>query len=49
MVEEAGVAAENPPTLGKQLVKFITCGCESWSDEFVPAHVEHVYQKIIRL
>jgi hypothetical protein len=27
-VEEAGVPAE-PPTMGKQLVNFITCGCES--------------------
>jgi hypothetical protein len=29
VVEEAGVHGENPPTLGKQLVYFITCGCES--------------------
>jgi hypothetical protein len=28
VVEEAGVPAE-PPTMGKQLVNFITCGCES--------------------
>jgi hypothetical protein len=28
VVEEAGVPGE-PPTMGKQLVNFITCGCES--------------------
>jgi hypothetical protein len=27
MVEEA--TRREPPTLGKQLVKFVTCGCES--------------------
>jgi hypothetical protein len=30
MVEEAGV-----PTMGKQLIKFITCGCESSASFFV--------------
>jgi len=27
-MEEGGVP-EEPPTMGKQLVSFITCGCES--------------------
>jgi hypothetical protein len=30
VVEEAGVPGENhAPTMGKQLVNFIACGCES--------------------
>ena len=29
VVEEAGVPGEEPPTMGKQLVNFIACGCES--------------------
>jgi hypothetical protein len=29
VVEEAGVPEREPPTMGKQLVKFITCGCET--------------------
>jgi hypothetical protein len=29
VVEEAGVPRREPPTMGKQLVNFITCGCES--------------------
>ena len=29
VVEEAGVLGENPPTIGKQQVNIITCGCES--------------------
>ena len=29
VVEEAAVRGKNPPTMGKQLVNFITCGCES--------------------
>ena len=29
VVEEAGVLGENPPTMGKQQVNIITCGCES--------------------
>jgi len=29
VVEEAGVSRRKPPTMGKQLVNFITCGCES--------------------
>jgi len=33
MVEEAGVAKENHQPWGKQLVNFITCGCE-WSAPF---------------
>jgi hypothetical protein len=28
VVEEAGVLGREPPTMGKQLVNFITCGCE---------------------
>jgi hypothetical protein len=28
VVEEAGVLRREPPTMGKQLVNFITCGCE---------------------
>jgi hypothetical protein len=28
-VEEAGSTRREPPTMGKQLVSFITCGCES--------------------
>jgi hypothetical protein len=35
VVEEAGVPGENPPTMGKQLVSFITCGCESSAPFFV--------------
>ena len=35
VVEEAGVPAEKPPTMGKQLVNFITCGCESSAPFFV--------------
>jgi len=31
VVEEAG----EPPTMGKQLVNFITCGCESSAPFFV--------------
>ena len=34
VVEEAGVPGE-PPTLGKQLVNFITCGCKSNAPFFV--------------
>jgi len=34
VVEEAGVPGE-PPTMGKQLVNFITCGCESSAPFFV--------------
>jgi hypothetical protein len=34
VVEEAGVPGE-PPTMGKQLVNFITCGCESSASFFV--------------
>jgi hypothetical protein len=29
VVEETREPGENHPTMGKQLVKFITCGCES--------------------
>jgi hypothetical protein len=29
VVEEAGVPGEATTTMGKQLVSFITCGCES--------------------
>jgi len=29
VVEEAGITGREPPTMGKQLVNFITCGCES--------------------
>ena len=29
VVKEAGVHRREPPTMGKQLVNFITCGCES--------------------
>ena len=35
VVEEAGVPGEEPPTVGKQLVNFITCGCESSAPFFV--------------
>jgi len=34
VVEEAGVPGE-PPTMGKQLVNFITCSCESSAPFFV--------------
>jgi hypothetical protein len=34
VVEEPGVPRE-PPTMGKQLVHFITCGCESSAPFFV--------------
>jgi hypothetical protein len=29
VLEEAGSTRREPPTMGKQLVNFITCGCES--------------------
>jgi hypothetical protein len=29
VVEEAGSTRREPPTMGKQLVNFITCDCES--------------------
>jgi hypothetical protein len=29
VVEEAEVPGKEPPTMGKQLVNFITCGCKS--------------------
>ena len=29
VVEEAGSTRREPPTMGKQLINFITCGCES--------------------
>ena len=29
VVEEAGVPGENHQTMGKQLVNFVICGCES--------------------
>ena len=29
VVDEAGVPGTEPPTMGNQLVSFITCGCES--------------------
>jgi len=35
VVEEAGSTRREPPTLGKQLVNFITCGCESSAPFFV--------------
>ena len=36
VVEEAGVPGENhQPTMGKQLVNFITCDCESSAPFFV--------------
>jgi hypothetical protein len=37
VVEEAGVhgTRREPPTMGKQLVNFITCGCESSAPFFV--------------
>ena len=35
VVEEAGVPGEKPPTMGKQLVNFITYGCESNAPFFV--------------
>ena len=36
MVEEYGVPTRRePPTMGKQLVNFITCGCESSAPFFV--------------
>ena len=35
VVEEAGVPGEEPPTMCKQLVNFITCGCESSTPFFV--------------
>ena len=35
VVEEAGVPREKPQTMGKQLVNFITCGCESSAPSFV--------------
>jgi hypothetical protein len=35
VVEEAGVPGEEPPTIGKQLVIFITCGYESSAPFFV--------------
>jgi hypothetical protein len=28
VVEEVGSTRREPPTMGKQLVNFITCGCE---------------------
>jgi hypothetical protein len=34
-VEEAGSTRREPPTMGKQLVSFITCGCESSAHFFV--------------
>jgi hypothetical protein len=35
VVEEAGVPGENHRPMGKQLVNFITCGCESSAPFFV--------------
>ena len=35
VVKEAGVPGREPPTMGKQLVNFITCGCESSAPFFV--------------
>jgi len=35
VVEEAGSTRREPPTIGKQLVNFITCGCESSAPFFV--------------
>jgi len=35
VVEEAGVPRREPPTLGNQLVNFITCSCESSAPFFV--------------
>jgi len=35
VVEEAGSIRREPPTLGKQLVNFITCSCESSAPFFV--------------
>jgi hypothetical protein len=35
VVEEAGSTRREPPTMGKQLVNFITCGCESCAPFFV--------------
>jgi hypothetical protein len=34
-VEEGGVPEREPPTMGKQLVNFITCGCELSAPIFV--------------
>ena len=38
VVEEAGVPRREPPTMGKQLASFITCGCESSAPFFVNPH-----------
>jgi hypothetical protein len=35
VVEEARVPGENSPTMGKQLVIFITCGCASSAPVFL--------------
>ena len=35
VVEEAAVPGKKPPTMGKQLESFITCGCESSAPFFV--------------
>jgi hypothetical protein len=35
VVEEAGVPGKKSPTMGKQLVNIITCGCESSAPFFV--------------
>jgi len=35
VVEEAGSTRREPPTMGKQQVNFITCGCKSSAPFFV--------------